>query len=85
MGIVIKRAQFFITCNGKYYGCVSFDDEKIRKALTPKFDLNILDNDIEQLSFFTNKNEINNIFSTTLPKNKVLLLNDYNSSTNGDF
>ena len=85
MGIVIKRAQFFITCKGKYYGAVSFDNEKIRKALTPKFDLNILDNDIEQLSFFTNKYDLNNILTTSPQKNKILLLNDYNSSVDGDF
>lgn len=85
MGIVIKRAQFFITCKGKYYGAVSFDNEKIRKALTPKFDLNILDNDIEQLSFFTNKYDLNNILTTSPQKSKILLLNDYNSSVDGDF
>ena len=41
-----------ITCNGKYYGDVSFDEPLIRKRLTPKEDLNILENQGKQISFF---------------------------------
>ncbi|MDZ5010502.1 biotin synthase, partial [Clostridium perfringens] len=33
LGIVLKRAKYFITCKGKYYGDVSFDEEKIRTRL----------------------------------------------------
>ena len=54
LGVVLKRAQYFITCKGKYYGLVSMDEVKIKKALAPKIDLNLIDEDIEQLSFFTN-------------------------------
>ena len=37
----------------------SFDNEKIKKALTPKIDLNLVEKDSEQISFFDN--EINKI------------------------
>lgn len=33
LGIVLKRAQYFITCNGKHYGIKSMDSEEIRKTL----------------------------------------------------
>ena len=52
IGVVLKRAQYFITCNGKYYGDVAFDETIIRKRLEPKEDLNILENQGEQLNFF---------------------------------
>lgn len=81
LGIVIKRAQYFITCKGKYYGSVSFDDQKIRSALTPKFDLNIIDNDAKQLSFFDNTFKSNNDSKTF---NKLLLLSDKSSSATGE-
>ena len=52
LGIVLKRAQYFITCNGKYYGDVDFDEPLIRNKLSPKEDLNILENQGQQLNFF---------------------------------
>ena len=83
LGIVIKRAQYFITCKGKYYGAVAFDDMRIRKALTPKIDLNSIDEDAEQLTFFNN-----NISNLIIPKdslnNKLLLLNDKSTSITGE-
>ena len=86
LGIVIKRAQYFITCKGKYFGAVAFDDVKIKRALTPKFDLNIIDEDIEQLSFF-NK-ELGQIICTdnskSINEKKLLLLNDKVTSINGE-
>lgn len=90
LGIVIKRAQYFITCNGKYFGCVSFDNEKIKKALTPKIDLNLVEKDSEQISFFDN--EINKIllpYNTHLDNDlsadkKLLLLNDKITSYTGE-
>jgi len=33
LGIVLKRAQYFITCKGKYYGIKSMDSELIRSQL----------------------------------------------------
>ena len=90
LGIVIKRAQYFITCGGKYFGCVPLDNEKIKKALTPKIDLNLLEEDSEQISFFDN--EINKIllpYGTTLTNGlsgdkKLLLLNDKTTSYTGE-
>lgn len=36
LGIVLKRAQYFITCKGKHYGVKSMDDEIIRNHLVEK-------------------------------------------------
>ena len=52
LNIVLKRAQYFITCNGKYFGDVAFDDEFIKRRLSPTFDLNKIDNGSSQISFF---------------------------------
>lgn len=52
IGVVLKRAQYFITCNGKYFGDVGFDEELIKNRLSPKEDLNILENQGTQLNFF---------------------------------
>lgn len=83
LGIVIKRAQYFITCKGKYYGAVTFDEMKIRKALTPRIDLNIIDEDATQLSFFDNN--INNLINPKdIQDNKLLLLNDKSTSITGE-
>lgn len=35
MGIVLKRARYFITCKGKYYGEVPFRAEAIKNRLLP--------------------------------------------------
>ena len=86
LGIVIKRAQYFVTCKGKYFGAVAFDDERIKKALTPRIDLNAIDEEIEQVSFF-DKNISNIILSDdtkSIGEKKLLLLNDTASSINGE-
>ena len=76
LGIVLKRAQYFIICRGKYFGAVSFDELKIKKALKPKVDLNYIDEDIEQISFFDAPSISEN--------NKLLLLNDKSTSLTGE-
>ena len=76
LGIVLKRAQYFITYRGKYFGAVSFDELKIKKALKPKVDLNYIDEDIEQISFFDAPSISEN--------NKLLLLNDKSTSLTGE-
>lgn len=55
LGVVMKRAQYFITCKGKYYGDVSFDKDKIEDKLINKTPINSLNtvNNYEQLSLFT--------------------------------
>lgn len=83
LGVVLKRAQYFITCRGKYYGSVDFDDEKIKKALMPKVDLNIIDNEGVQLSFFDNASESNDIIKKNDNEiSKLLLDMDSDNSTN---
>lgn len=80
LGVVLKRAQYFITCSGKYFGSVPLDDEKIKKVLTPKIDLNIVDDGSEQISFFDNKIKDTNL----LGNKKLFLLNDKNTSYTGE-
>lgn len=55
LGVVMKRAQYFITCRGKYYGDVNFEKEKIESKLIHKAIISPspLQNDYEQLSLFT--------------------------------
>lgn len=78
LGVVLKRAQYFITCKGKYFGSVDIDGNKIKKVLSPKVDLNIIDNNHEQLSFFDNNIALSPSF------NKLSLLKDKNSSIIGE-
>ena len=33
MGVVLKRAKYFLTCQGKYYGEIDIDSEKIRNRM----------------------------------------------------
>lgn len=53
LGIVLKRAQYFITCNTKYYGQVDIDEHKIRRMLTPTSHLIEEATPYEQLSLFS--------------------------------
>lgn len=54
LGVVLKRAQYFITCSGKYFGDVGFKEELIRNRLTPKIDLNHIENPkFQQLNLFS--------------------------------
>lgn len=71
LGVVIKRAQYFITCKGKYYGNTLFDPNSIKNKLeNKKLEPNI---DEFQLSFFD---------ENTLKKN--FINNDLNSRLHGD-
>lgn len=55
IGVVMKRAQYFITCKGKYNGDVAFNEQLIEKRLMPKNDLNLIQNTpYEQISFWGN-------------------------------
>lgn len=76
--VTLKRAQYFITCNGIYYGDTKFDEMFIKNRLTPDIDLNIIDNDSSQLSFF---DKILNPAQILDPTN---LLDDKFSSIMGD-
>jgi putative DNA modification/repair radical SAM protein len=50
MGVVLKRARYFITCGGKYEGSPIMNDMVIRESLVPKYN-NLPDTGYEQLSF----------------------------------
>ncbi len=45
LGVVVKRARFFLQCNGKYYGEKSMESSTIKQLLNPK-------PDFEQMSLF---------------------------------
>jgi hypothetical protein len=71
--VVLKRAKYFITCNGKYYGDVSFDDNKIKNKLLEQ---NISKNkgiNPNQISFFDNSSieEKTTTSGIILPKETV--------------
>lgn len=58
LGVVLKRAQYFITCKGKYYGSVSFNDQLIKETLINNVNSKFIYNskpttNYEQLSFLT--------------------------------
>ncbi|WP_070000269.1 putative DNA modification/repair radical SAM protein [Cellulosilyticum sp. I15G10I2] len=89
LGVVLKRAQYFITCNTKYYGSVDLDDTKIRTALTPKFDLNKIDGPYEQLNLFDNLADSSSkspiLFSPAFQiPSKLLLLEDNLTALTGE-
>ncbi|MGE5328500.1 MAG: putative DNA modification/repair radical SAM protein [Deltaproteobacteria bacterium] len=54
MGVVLKRARFFITCNGKYYNELGFNEKIIRQALAGDEAPKLLEQryNWEQLSMF---------------------------------
>ena len=52
MGVVIKRAKYFLTCRGRYFGERSFDPETIRNAILQMEDglqLSMFDNNWNKL------------------------------------
>ena len=52
MGVVIKRAKYFLTCSGRYFGERSFDPETIRNAILQMEDglqLSMFDNNWNKL------------------------------------
>jgi Predicted DNA-binding protein with the Helix-hairpin-helix motif len=57
LGVVLKRAQYFITCKGKYYGDVRFREDFIRERLVNNPSNSLYSsnsvNNYEQLSFLT--------------------------------
>lgn len=52
MGIVLKRAKFFITCKGKYNGGLDIDNKLIRYALTDNVKTYDVNTKWEQISLF---------------------------------
>lgn len=66
MGVVVKRAKYFLTCGGNYYGG-DFAPEAIRRALLPP-------RQETQLSFFSNAG------SAALPGHGSAALSDFGSA-----
>lgn len=85
LGIVLKRAQFFITCNTKYFGSADIDDVQIRRKLIPQF---AVEESLpyEQLSLFTvpSHTATNSLLLNTSPTTKPLLLEDTASALTGE-
>ncbi|MFA9397026.1 MAG: putative DNA modification/repair radical SAM protein [Clostridiaceae bacterium] len=53
LNIVLKRAQYFITCKGKYYGNVIFREDYIKNKLILHSDISKFPNSkYQQISFF---------------------------------
>lgn len=68
LGVVLKRAVYFITCGGKYYGDVGFEPEKIRRRLLYLTHPKVSSEDMEQLSLFdSNYSSKNTIFDNNKP------------------
>lgn len=84
LGIVLKRAQYFILCKGKYNGMVDIDEEHIKKAIKPELDLNLVDKHWDQLSLFDKSPTINTVLSTPAVSNKLLLLPDSATAISGE-
>lgn len=56
IGVVLKRARYFITCNGKMAPGIRFCDQDIARALQSRKDRRMMDvGQGEQLSFFPNQ------------------------------
>lgn len=72
--IVLRRAQYFVLCKGKYYGQVDYDESKIRRMLKPDIDLNHINTSATQLS----------LFDTSPTPSGILLLQDSHSSLTGE-
>lgn len=53
LGVVLKRAKFFITCNGKYFFNCNLDQNLIRQNLINGFEDNEKRQEWEQISIFS--------------------------------
>lgn len=75
--VVLKRAKYFITCSGKYYGDVLFDDIKIKNKLLEQNIPKSTNINPNQLSFFDmlSLDKKTTTPSIIIPKEKTSLLN----------
>lgn len=76
LGIVLKRARFFITCKGKYFSNIALNESHIRQALTEKN--SVTNEKYEQLSIFSNlvklpHNEDTNLVKLPSPEDMNLV------------
>lgn len=84
--IVLKRARYFITCNGKYYGDILFNDDSIKfNILKQEYSSKKLVHD-NQISFFDSYDtDLSNSHNILLPKAKLPSISDKISSLYGQF
>ncbi|MBE6072073.1 MAG: putative DNA modification/repair radical SAM protein [Clostridium butyricum] len=84
--IVLKRAKYFITCNGKYYSPVIFDDRIIKSNILNENSISKKSPLKNQISFFDNyETKADSSSNILLPKQNLLLLDDKVSSIHGQF
>jgi hypothetical protein len=84
LGIVLKRARYFITCQGRYYGDVGLDPIRVKQALLPKLDLNM----VEQLSLIDPPESrllLPPAGEAAVGANRRLLLSDAGTEISGEF
>lgn len=65
LGVVLKRAKYFITCSGKHYGIKNMDSSEIRNSILFSSGTNSSILDGEQLSLFS-------LYPQILPTNDVI-------------
>ena len=65
LGVVLKRAKYFITCSGKHYGIKNMDSSEIRNSILFSSSTNSSILDGEQLSLFS-------LYPQILPTNDVI-------------
>lgn len=84
--IVLKRARYFITCNGKYYGDTLFNNDSIKfNILKQEYSSKKLVHD-NQISFFDSYHtDLSNSHNILLPKAKLPSISDKISSLYGQF
>lgn len=84
--IVLKRAKYFITCNGKYYGNISFNNDSIKfNILKQEHSAKKLVAD-NQISFFDSYDtNSSNSHSLLLPQTELPTIGDKISSLYGQF
>ncbi|MBW6411717.1 putative DNA modification/repair radical SAM protein [Clostridium weizhouense] len=78
--ITLKRAKYFITCNGKYYGEVSFDDNKIKNKLLEQNIIKSTEPHPDQISFFDESK-----LDEKITPSGIILPNDQNIFSNNKF
>lgn len=77
LNVTLKRAKYFITCSGKYFGDVIFDDTKIKNKLLEQSiskSANITPN---QISFFDNLS-----FNEMTSNSGIIIPDNYNKPKN---
>lgn len=82
LGVALKRAQYFVTCRGRYHGGVDLDADRLKNVLRPKVDLNM----VEQLSLFSDNPELllPGVNKPIDPARRLLLTGDSDTAVSGE-